>query len=239
MVSSVGKDPDVGPLPAFIYFALNGKDSLRLDPYNQPIQALLDLPIRSYSWDLPFHDDMSDPAYSLKLWNEAFSKGEDFITPFIDSCVEKIESLIEQGLVERNKICLAGLSRGGFIALHLAARLPFVKSVCAFAPLTNLNSLEDQSKFPAPLFKSLNLHKHLQELIHKKIRLYIGNLDERVNTDHAYELIRSLAKKAHEEKMRHFEYELLITPSIGHKGHGTTKEVFTQGALWGWKQVTK
>lgn len=239
MVSQVGPDNRFGPLPAFFYFALNGYDSLHLDPYNQPIQALAEHPIRCYSFDLPFHDQNTDPNDSLKMWSDAFKKGDDFITPFIEKTASQIKQLIAEGLVDPDRICLAGLSRGGFIALHLAKALPFVKFVVAFAPLTNLHSFLEQEHFPPHIFETLNLEEHLSTLVHKKIRLYIGNLDERVKTDFAYDLIRSLSVKAHEEKMRHFEYELFITPSIGHRGHGTTKEIFTQGALWGYKQVTK
>jgi esterase FrsA len=228
-----------GPLPALFYFALNGKDSLHLDPYNQPIQALETYPIRCFSWDLPFHAQEIDPNASLLEWDATLAQGIDFITPFIEESVQKIENLIEQGLVDRHRICLAGLSRGGFIALHLARKLPTVKCVFAFAPLTNLLSFQSASTFPAHIFKSLQLYEHLDELLAKKIRLYIGNLDERVQTDYAYDFIRTLTKKAHLEKKRHYEYELFITPSIGHKGHGTAKEIFTQGALWGYKQVTK
>lgn len=218
--------------PAFIYFALSGKDSLNLDPYNQPIQALKDK-AKCFSWDLPFHHEGADPVYALKKWNEAFERGEDFLTPYLEEYEEKILKLIRDGDIDKEKICLAGLSRGGFVALNLARRLKFVKKVVAFAPLTNLHSFQGEATFPHSVFKKWNLIEHLDELLHKKIRLYIGNLDERVQTDYAYELIRGLAKKAHEEKMRHFEYELVITPSIGHRGHGTTKQTFTEGALWG------
>lgn len=222
----------MSPLPAFIYFALNGKDTLNLDPYNQPIQALANKNIRCYSWDLPFHLENKDPSYSLKQWNESFEKGIDFITPFLDEMEENIEKLIASHAIKKNAICLAGLSRGGFMAFHLAKRLPYVKHVLAYAPLTNLHSFQGEANFSQSIFDQWNVIESTEDLLHKKIRIYIGNLDERVGTDHSYDLIRTLTKTAHTQRMRHYDYELIISPSIGHKGHGTSQEVFFQGAEW-------
>lgn len=239
MVCMAGPPAEAGALPAFCYFALNGYDSLHLDPYNQPVQALKELPIRAFSWDIPFHNRATDPVDSLKRWNGEFAHGNDFITPFVEESAQKIEALIAEGLIDPHRICLSGLSRGGFIALHLAKRLPQVKYVVVFAPLTDLHSFVGENPFPGEIHRRLNLIESLAPFLHKKIRIYIGNLDERVNTDAAYRFVRALAKKAHAERMRHFEYEMYVTPSIGHLGHGTTKEIFTQGALWGFKHVTK
>ena len=74
---------------------------------------------------------------------------------------------------------------------------------------------------------------HLAEKIcNRNVRCYIGNRDMRVGTGACFEFISTLSDTAFEQKISSSPIELIIGPSIGHKGHGTSPEVFRQGAAW-------
>ncbi len=49
-----------------------------------------------------------------------------------------IRHLIDQHVVDPEKIGAMGLSRGAFIASHIAALVPEIKHILGFAPLTRL-----------------------------------------------------------------------------------------------------
>ena len=119
---------------------------------------------------------------------------------------------------------MAGLSRGGFVAALLAAHDTRIQSILGFAPLTQLPSSNHQS--------TLTLFPYVHLLIQKSLRFYIGNHDERVSTEQCFTFIKTLADHAYEQRIRPPAVELIIYPSIGHKGHGTPLTIFEQGAQW-------
>ncbi len=67
-----GPEINDGIKPAFFYFALSGKQSLQLDPYNQPIQFLNKQNVRCFSWSLPFHNDEIELSSAMPLWIETW-----------------------------------------------------------------------------------------------------------------------------------------------------------------------
>jgi esterase FrsA len=228
-VEFIGPPKGEGPLPAFIYFSLSGHASLHQDPYNQPIVALHGEKIRSFSWDLPYHPKGGDPHKGIAKWVEDLENGIDPITPFIEQSKAVLHELINLGWIDKKLIAVGGLSRGGFVATHLAAVCKEIHHLVAFAPMTNVLSLELKK---GPPFDELNLTNLAAELLHKNIRFYIGNHDERVKTDYCYAFIRTLAELSFVKRTREHNFELRIAPSIGYKGHGTAKELFIEGAHW-------
>lgn len=221
-----------GPLPLIVYFALSGTDTLNLSPFNHPLSGLKEKGIedvRFVSWDIPFHTKGEDPNYALKQWSCSLETGHDFLTPFLDLSTKILDHLIEQKVTTKKHVGLMGLSRGGFLAGHLAARLAHVKSITLFAPLVTLETLHHTHPYQIHL---PSLEDLKETLVHKELALYIGNLDERVDVDRSVQLVRSLARLAKEKRQRHYPYTLHLTPSIGHKGHGTEEHIFKEGALW-------
>ena len=210
----IGPPLEEGPLPTLIYFSLSAHESLTLDPFNQPIAYLANESMRLVSLTIPGHEEGRDKTKAIAYWAEELSAGRDPLTPFFDTTAKAIESL----LPSCSSIALAGLSRGAFIACHIATRLP-IETILGFAPLTRLS-----------FAKEFDL-EHL-DLTEKTIRFYIGNRDLRVGTDNAFSLITSLANRAYDKRIRTSPFELIITPSIGFQGHGTSKEIFHAGAEW-------
>lgn len=221
---------DHGPLPSLFYFALSGPDSLCLDPFNQPVQFLQGKMIRIFSMTLPGHENDLPPKEAMKIWAEDLEKGSDCIGEFLNAAELAVNFAVKEKFADPEKMATAGLSRGGFAAAHLAARDPRFRYFVAFAPLTRLSKIKEFSHLTDhPFVNSLDL-VHLSKLLSDRhIRLYIGNEDTRVGTDGCFDFMKSLVKH---KKNRIAQVELFISPSIGQMGHGTSPEIFKQGADW-------
>ncbi|MBI3236111.1 MAG: prolyl oligopeptidase family serine peptidase [Chlamydiales bacterium] len=229
----LGPDVDQGPLPALFYFSLSSQESLLQDPFNQPALYLSGLPLRVFSMTLPGHGKNLPSTQAMAFWAQEILSGHNLIHPFLLQIEKSIKTLIDRKILLSDQIGAMGLSRGAFIALHAAARIPLFQTIVGFAPLTKLLAIKEFKNIsPPPLAEELDLI-HLHGLLYNKtIRFYIGNLDVRVGTSHVFHLVEKLSKTASEHKIRSPKIELIITPSIGHQGHGTSKEVFQQGAHW-------
>ncbi|MCC5831825.1 MAG: prolyl oligopeptidase family serine peptidase [Chlamydiales bacterium] len=233
-----GIGPEAGALPAFFYFALSGEESLMLPPYNAPAALLEVDPLRIYSMTIPGHGPGFDKFHAMQYWADQMAQEEYILEEFFEKAAFSVDWLIKQGYVDPDHLAVGGLSRGGFIATHLAARNKRIKTLLAFAPLTRLSELEEfalvkqstRVKMRAASLDLEQLTNHLTHLHH--IRFYIGNRDERVSTDACYNFIRKLAEKAHEIRARHMNVELRISHSVGHKGHGTAPQLFQEGVSW-------
>ena len=228
------------PLPTLVYFALSATNSLILDPFNQPVQFLLDEPIRLISISLPDHHENEDPNLAMNKWATRFKNDPHFFDRYVAECREALFFLIDQGLIDQENLVLAGLSRGGYTAIRLAAESEIFNKVLAFAPLVDLESLSEFKENLSKTFIEKNsLNVLIPKMIGKHIRIHIGNRDTRVGTKPAFLFVESLANISYINGYRSPPVELMITPSIGHKGHGTAQESFHQGALWVKKMILR
>jgi len=175
---------------------------------------------------IPGHEHLP-PEEALSSWTEEFAKGHDLITPFAHAVKDEIDRLISQNIVIENRCAAMGLSRGVFIACHAAAITPSIRTILGFAPLTQLDRIS-----VTPLAESLSLIHLSDRLFNRKIRFYIGNRDSRVGTRLVFDFVESLAEHAHKNRISSPPIELIIGPSIGRQGHGTSPEVFRAGADW-------
>ncbi len=229
----VGKDKKAGPLPALFYFALSAEDSLGKDPYNQLVSHLSFLPLRIFSLTLPAHEKGLPPEKALTTWAKAFAEGRDVLSPFFDRAHRALTSLIEENWIAPGRLAVAGLSRGAFVAAHLAARCPEVATLLGFAPLISLAKASEFSALATdPLVLALDLHQLAPDLYNRNIRFYSGNNDRRVGTEHAFSFINTLAQEAERHRIRSSPIELIIGTSVGYQGHGTPPARFQSGARY-------
>lgn len=226
-----GPGLDEGPLPAVIYFALSSKASLYEDPFNQPVVTLAKSSIRTFSWDLPFHEEGADFRAAMGKWVLEFMHNPHFLNEFILTCKSNIDYLIEQNIMKATQIAVAGLSRGSFVATHLAAQDHRLSIILGFAPLTQPRPLEDFDHLALP-YEHLGLSHLAPHLTHKHLRFYIGNHDTRVGTDTCFNFVHTLSQTAYNSGIRSPQIELIVYPSIGYRGHGTPPEIFLEGANW-------
>lgn len=211
-----------GPKPAIFYFAIGAHDSLSLDPFSQPVEALSGEDVRIFSITLPYHEQGLDPYKAIELW----AKNIDVLVKFLDDATSAIKRLLAENILIAGKIGLMGLSRGGLIAMHLAARIKEISAICGFAPVTRLSVLSEFESGFADKYEPKHL---IESLCHRKIRFYIGNRDTRVCTRSCFEWIEAACEKSDSSSP---SIELIISPSIGRNGHGTPKENFEAGARW-------
>lgn len=237
LISFQGAPLEAGPQPAVIYFALSAQSTLFQDPYNQPVIKWIDAGCRVFSWDLPFHDERNTPQEAITLWVEHLAKKSPFIEEFITRSLENVDDLIRLGFIDPAHLGVAGLSRGGFIAVKLAAQSPAIQSIVGFAPLTDPKPIDEFSHYQDNGKTSYSLTQLIPSLIGKRLRFYIGNRDVRVSTDACYAFIRSLTEASFENGLRSPHVELMLSPSIGHKGHGTPTHIFLEGANWLYHQI--
>ncbi len=228
-----GPPLDHGPLPSFFYFALSGPDSLCLDPFNQPVQFLQGKMIRVFSMTLPGHEANLPAENAILLWAEDIARGMDPIGSFLDNTAAAVDFAIRERFADPKRLAVGGLSRGGFIAAHVAARDVRFQFLLGFAPLTRLSTLKEfASMRDHPLIKDLDLENLSPSLAKLHSRFYIGNRDTRVGTRACFDFAMSLVEAAHAHKIRTPQVECFITPSMGRDGHGTSPEVFQDGAAW-------
>lgn len=232
----LGPPLEKGPLPALFYFSLSAKDSLTLAPFNTPITYLnhfLDSKLRIFSMTIPGHEHNLPKEKAIEYWIQKIKDGIDPILPFIKQVCDVIDYLLNQEIITQDKLILSGLSRGSYIATLVAATHKACNTVLGFSPLIQLNAAKElEDLIHSPLLKSLNTFTYLENLIHTKIRYYIGNRDTRVGTAFAFKLITDLANLAHEERARDGSFELILYPSTGFMGHGTPDRIFKEGCLW-------
>lgn len=220
-------------LPALFYFALSGQESLDLDPFNQPSVFLSEDPVHVFSFDLPGHGEGFNKLHAMQYWAKELNLHHDIVSNFAEEGMHNISILIDEGYIDPDRIAVAGLSRGGFLAAHLAAKDPRISAILGYAPLTQLNVLEEFSSLSQDQFlQSLNLKNIADALADKKLRFYIGNRDIRVGTEECFQCVKAITEAAYKKGIRSPQTELVISPSIGHNGHGTAPYIFQEGIHW-------
>ncbi len=226
----VGPPLDLGPLPTLFYFAISGPDSLTLDPFNQPVQFLQGKMIRVFSMTLPAHENDLPAKDAMRVWAEEMERGIDRVRPFLEDVQKGIDFAVREKFVTPEKMAISGLSRGAFIAAHVAAIDPRFRSIVGFAPLTALRMIREfRDMQENATANGLDLVHLASALSDRQIKLFIGNDDTRVGTRECFEFVMALTK---EKKGKIVRAELEIYPSIGHMGHGTPPEIFKKGADW-------
>ncbi len=232
-----GPPLEEGPLPTLFYFALSARDTLCVDPYNQPVVYLSDRKLRIFSITLPFHESPRDPHKALIEWFNAFTERHDILAPFIDAVTKVIINIERAGHLLPNKVGIAGLSRGALIAAHIAARSSFIHHFVGYAPLTQLGQARGFASTEhlgsvGDLIAHYNMANLIPSLIGKNVRFHVGNRDVLIGTGTCFSFVEELTEACYQNKIRSPQVELIVYPSIGYLGHGTPKAIFEQGAEW-------
>lgn len=226
-VEYIGPPLEIGPLPSFVYFALTALESLTTPPFALPALFAYEKGFRVFSVTLPLHYPHEHHTLAIKRWAEALERGEPIIDQFLEQVEKAVEELEENGYLLPGKTAVGGLSRGGLVATHLAARKEIFSHLLAYAPLTSFTYLDEFSPY-----KSYNLETLIPKLLEKKVRFHIGNRDTRVGTAACFQFITALADAMYAEGKRSPQAEVMIYPSIGFRGHGTSDKSFKEGIVW-------
>lgn len=207
--------------------------------------------LRVLSVTLPYHGDMAANENALAQWAARYQEGADVVSFFTRKASEALDSLVERGHVDPNHVYVAGLSRGGLLACHLAMRSKHISTVLAFSPVTRLTDLQEFKHFNPPDGENHDEHTPLPDASRRKVeevsllsdrcvdglsectvRVYSGNADTRVGTRNCFDLSAALADRAREKNIRSPPHEYIMYCSLGRDGHGTSGDVFAVGARW-------
>jgi hypothetical protein len=235
LTAAYNREEILDALPTVFYFTLSKEASLTIDPFNQFTAFFQEKNIRVVSFDLPYHSSIETFHTAIEKWCAHFKQGQDILTPYFEKVISAIDELILKGIVDKDNISIAGLSRGAFVACHIASRHPLINKIVGFAPLTTLAKVKEFKD--VPYNKNLDLINIASSLIGKELRFYIGNTDTRVGVESCFEFINALSFENHEAKIRPIKVELIIQASHGHLGHGTLAPTFENGALWIQKKI--
>ena len=193
-----------------IYLALSCEDSLLLDPFNQPVQYLVQEGFHVISCTIPGHKPPLKKERAMEYWEEELSQNNDILTPFFDFVASYIDTF-------DHPVSIMGLSRGCFCALHIASRTKNISHMVLFAPLLS--------------FKHVSTPFDYDQIAKCEVYIAIGNNDRRVSTQKTVDFYTKLIEKG-EKTHKSLPYYLRLNPSIGYMGHGSSKQTFKEGATW-------
>lgn len=226
----IGRRP-TAPAKTLFVFANDVSTTLESDDYNKVGKALLAEGYLCVSLDLPCHGKKAvagEPA-GLEGWAAKLKGGEDPIEPFTKDASAVLDFLVAEKLADPRRIAVCGTSRGGYAALRFAAAEPRVRCVAAFAPVTDLPSLQEFKGLEAnALTNAAALRNHADKLTARPVWMCIGNNDERVDTDQAIAFSRAVVK-ASAAVQKDAMIELHVMTSRGHTIHPTAH---AEAAAW-------
>jgi len=187
--------PHTTSRPTLLLLALSGVETLRTKDNRLVGQLLYAQGWNVASLDLPCHgaDSRQGEPEQLDGWAARTKQGEDIVAAFQHRVNDVVAYLLASGMADPARIAAAGISRGGFMALHAAAGNPHICAVAALAPVTDLHALREFTGQEAnPLLDRLAIINAVDTLATRALWLTIGNRDDRVGTDKALAFAQAL-----------------------------------------------
>jgi len=131
---------------------------------------------RVRSIDLPAHgaDRRAHERKPLTAWRQRLDQGDDLIGDFQSRLSRLIDDL------PPGPVAVIGVSRGGFLALHAAARDPRIRAVVAFMPVTALHALTEFAD--TTHYDALDVAHLATALSDRPVWISISHDDPRVST---------------------------------------------------------
>jgi dienelactone hydrolase len=165
------------------------------------------------------HDLKAGQPSSLGGWAIHAKKNEDFLGPYVQNCMDVLDHLIAEGITDAQRVAVEGVSRGGFCALHFAAREPRIKAVLGISPVTNPLALKEFAGVTAEQVKGISLDQVLEPLVGRTVWISIGNSDDRVSTDDCIAFSRRLVATTRrlQPQLNLFPVHLHVGMSAGHR----------------------
>ncbi|MCH9617489.1 MAG: hypothetical protein SP1CHLAM9_08030 [Chlamydiia bacterium] len=205
------KEPkDRAIIHTVFFFSLSAEDSLTFPPFCRPVDTLIENGIRVISVTLPGHEKGARPYGIQEIW----LREKQTLKTFLQDLKEGIKELTQHFAPPYGAM---GISRGAFIALLMAAELKEITTITCFAPLLYLKGEKDLSAL-----------EKKSALCTKKIHFFVGDKDTLIGTDTVITLHQDLQKMSQKNDV----HQIKISPAIGRHGHGTSDEIFKEGALW-------
>lgn len=224
-------DRPKAPAPVLFLFATDAQRTLADPAYGRVAGLLRDKGFVCVSLDAPCHgkDNKENAENPLAAWRTRIEKGDDLVGDFNRKCTQVLDYLVAEKYADPARAAAAGISRGGFLALHWAAAEPRVRCVAAFSPVTELLALREfDGMKPGDAAERLNVGRLASKLADRPIWVVIGNVDERVGTERAMRFTRAVVRAAVDQKHAALvELHVTTTP-----GHTTPAAAHDDAAAW-------
>lgn len=219
------------PAPLLILLTMDGKNTLIQDPYRRVGLLLHGLGWNVASLDLPCHGADRRPGEPPEIqgWAARSKAGEDWLGPFVERVRSVVSHLTQTGIADPAQMAAAGTSRGGFLAFQAAARIPALRAVAAFAPVTELPALREFGPLAdSPLVQDMSLIRQAGALAGRPVWIRIGHDDDRVGTDRSVAFAAALEHAAKERGLAP-AVTLQVLPFPGHRSF---PEWHDDAAVW-------
>ncbi len=173
----------------------------------------------------------------LKGWRQRLDNGEDFVAPFVAHCRGVLDYLVREKLADPDRVGAIGISRGGFLAIHLAAAEPRIRCVVGLSPVVDVMVLREFNGTPrTDLAAQLSLAAAIPRLVGRPLWISISNNDERVGADRviAFSRARVAASIGGRAGNPIVPVELVVGPAVsaGGSGHYSVQEADALAANW-------
>jgi dienelactone hydrolase len=239
-----------GPRPAPLMFMFGGERRGELEGEGSNLVGwlLAQHGFAQASLDIPcFGDDArpGEPA-GMSGWRARLEKGEPLFAAFQEQVRSVVGQLARDGTVDPERVGVCGVSRGGFVALHVGAAEPRMRFIAVFAPVTDLLALREFHGIadPAPA-RALDVMTLADKLRDRPLWISIADQDERVDSRHAIEFALHMMRISarHRMPMTHFwsgdDIRLTVTPSEGANGHSSYRGAHEDAAAWILRQYAR
>ncbi len=217
LIGEVGKTP----APTLLVLA-HGIEDMQREPVYTEIAGLLS----QQGWlsvviDPPCHGEDVRPGEPAQLqgWRHRLEHDDEFVAAFNAKVRDVLDALVKDKVTDPERVAACGISRGAFLAFHLAAAEPRIKAVAGISPVTNLLALREfADTSQRKKFEQLDVRRLAPKLAGRAVWLSIGNNDTRVNTDDAIAFTREVVRATARPDMPDgvIPVELLVAPTAGH-----------------------
>lgn len=230
-------NPPKAPAPTLFILANTIEGTLGDAYFRQSGTVLAENGYLCVSIDLPCHGQQrraEEPA-ELDGWRFRCEHGEDFVAETNERLRQVLDHLIAAGYTDTARVAACGTSRGGFLALHVAAADARVKCVAAYAPVTDLAVLREfRGAESNALISALALTQQAGALAGRAVWIVIGDQDARVGTEHAVALAHRIEAAARGQGLTN-GVELHVEPEP--RGHTTPAGASERSAKWIRRQI--
>ena len=191
--------------------------------------------------DLPSHGDREDPldeslgTDGIAAWAAAQAVGVDRFEEFVAEGSALIDALIGLELGVAGRIFVYGVSRGGYMALRLAAADERVAAVAGIAPVTDWRYLSEFAAIAeSEAVAAVALEGFADKLAARPVWLAIGNHDSRVSSAACLRLATAILELEALEGsgVGEEDSQLVLHLVDDSPGHSLADEWRTEGARW-------
>lgn len=225
-----------GPAPALVILANSIEGTLGDKYFRQAGRVLGEPQVKTphlcVSIDLPCHgqEQVAGEPAELRGWRHRLEHGGDIVGDTVRRAIAVIDHLVAEGRIDPDRIGAVGTSRGGFMALHLAAAEPRIACVVAYSPVTDLGKLREfRGAESLPAVRAASIFEQVPRLACRPVWFAIGANDDRVGTKQALDLASALLAAA-AEKQRDNRCSVHVDGET--EGHSMPATAFDQSVIW-------